>query len=165
MTCMLVCLLVCLRGVFVRFTPVDHRMIHCLLHLVFSSSSYHCLPDRFRPCCCLFHSVAVAPLICHARGTHCPLSPFILQLPCVFSLSVGQLIKGLPAVRLDLDNECARSLLHSCSYAFNNRHHDVCICVSSERCARATSYPSRYLVESGFTVAQIDQVTLSWGCL
>jgi hypothetical protein len=38
------------------FAPVDHGMIHCLLHLVFSSPSYPCFPDLFRPCCrlCLF---------------------------------------------------------------------------------------------------------------
>ena len=46
-------------------------------------------------------------------GVHCPLSTVIVQLPCIFSLSVGQLIQGLPAMRLDLDHECARSLLYS----------------------------------------------------
>ena len=112
-----------------------------------------------------FHSVDVAPLVRHVRGTHCPLSTVIVQLPCIFSLSVGPLIQGLPAMRLDLDHECTRSLLYSFTYVFNNRYHDICICVSCERRARATSYPSRYLVESGFTVTQVDQVTLGWGCL
>jgi hypothetical protein len=74
-----------------------------IILFIFSSPSYHCFPDRFRPCCCLFHSVVITPLIRHARGTHCPLSTFIWQLPCVFSLSVCQLIKGLPTMRLDLD--------------------------------------------------------------
>ena len=84
--------------------------------MVFSSSSYHRLPDRFRPCRCLFHSVAVAPLVCHAWGTHRPLSTVILQLPCILSLSVGPLIQGLPVMRFDLNHECTRSLLHSFAY-------------------------------------------------
>jgi hypothetical protein len=128
--------------------PVGHRVIHCLLYLVFSSSSYHCLPDRFRPCRCLFHSVTVVPLVRHAWGTHRPLSTVILQLPCIFRQSVGPLIQGLPTMRFDLDHECTRSLLHSFAYFFDNRYHDVCIGVSCERCARAASYPSRYLVEN-----------------
>jgi len=73
----------------VRGPPRWPEMIHCLLHLVFSSPSYHCFPDLFRPCCRLFHSVVIVPLIRHARGTHCPLSTLTWQLPCVFSLSVG----------------------------------------------------------------------------
>ena len=49
------------------FAPVDHRMIHCLLHLVFSSPSYPCFPDLFRPCCrlCLFPITAqINPSTC-----------------------------------------------------------------------------------------------------
>ena len=111
---------------------------------------------------------------CHSTHMSCSgyaLSTVAIHLAVAlhFQPEFGQLIKGLPSVLLDLDHECARSFLHSFSYAFNNRYHDICICVSSERCTRATSYPSRYLVdstvESGFTVAQVDQVTLGWGCL
>ena len=143
----------CLERPYLNVTPVGHRVIHCLLHLVFRSSSYHCLPDRFRPCRCLFHSIAVAPLVRHARGTYRPLSAVVLQLPCVFRLSVSLLIQGLPAMRFDLDHECTRSLLHSFAYSFDNRYHDVSVGVSCERCARAAPNPSRYLVESCFAVA------------
>ena len=111
-----------------------------------------------------------------------------LQRPtCIIVVRVGREEEGVSSLRAELaamaralqaspaeplgyapstvDSYRTRSLLYSFAYAFDNRYHDIRICVSCERCARAASYPSRYLVESGFTVTQVDQVTLGWGCL
>ena len=56
------------------FVPIVCSSIQSSLPLIFSASSNHGTPDRFRPCCHMRHSSIISPFICHCLSACCPLS-------------------------------------------------------------------------------------------
>ena len=73
-------------------------------------------------------------------------------------MGVSSCIEGFSSVCLYLDHEFACASHHSLSHALDYCSHDVSIRITCECCPRATSYPSRYLLEGCLTVTQLEQV-------